>query len=75
MEKVFHARWWDYSQDKFNINGRISLNTMIPFGILGVVVVKFINPVLFKLIESINPQILDIVFIVTLVLFVADLIL
>lgn len=73
MEKVFHARWWDYSQDKFNINGRICLNTMIPFGILGVVVVKFINPVLFKLIESINPQILDIVFIVTLILFVADL--
>lgn len=21
MEKLFHARWWDYSQKRFNING------------------------------------------------------
>ena len=25
MEKIFHARWWDYSNNKFNINGRICL--------------------------------------------------
>ena len=25
MEKLFHARWWDYSQRKFNINGRVCL--------------------------------------------------
>ena len=31
MEKVFHARWWDYSQRKFNINGRVCLYTIIPF--------------------------------------------
>ena len=73
MEKVFHARWWDYSNDKFNINGRISLNTMIPFGILGVVVVKFINPVLFNLINSLNPQVFEITFLVTLILFIIDL--
>ena len=24
MEKLFHARWWDYSNKKFNIQGRIS---------------------------------------------------
>ena len=35
MEKKYHARWWDYSNKKFNINGRICLDTMIPFGILG----------------------------------------
>ena len=23
MEKIFHARWWDYSTKKFNLNGRI----------------------------------------------------
>lgn len=26
MEKLFHARWWDYSDRKFNINGRICLH-------------------------------------------------
>lgn len=23
MEKLFHARWWDYSDRPFNLNGRI----------------------------------------------------
>lgn len=23
MEKLFHARWWDYSDKRFNLNGRI----------------------------------------------------
>ncbi len=44
MEKIFNARWWDYSKRKFNINGRICLETLIPFGIAGVVLVKFANP-------------------------------
>jgi len=44
MEKLFKARWWDYSKRKFNINGRICLETMIPFGILGCLVVYIIHP-------------------------------
>ena len=35
MEKIYHARWWDYSSKKFNINGRICLSNLIAFGILG----------------------------------------
>ena len=34
MEKIFHARWWDYTTTKFNINGRICLETLLPFGII-----------------------------------------
>ena len=44
MEKKYHARWWDYSNKKFNINGRICLDTMIPFGILGVFIMYISNP-------------------------------
>ena len=44
MEKLFNARWWDYSKRKFNINGRVCINTMIPFGILGTLMMYFINP-------------------------------
>lgn len=29
MEKIFKARWWDYSQKKFNINGRICLENLV----------------------------------------------
>lgn len=55
MEKKYHARWWDYSNKKFNINGRICLETLIPFGILGVIIMYATNPILFNLYNKI-PQ-------------------
>jgi uncharacterized membrane protein len=44
MEKLFNARWWDYHNRKFNINGRICLETLIPFGIAGSVILCITNP-------------------------------
>ncbi len=72
MEKIFKLRWWDYSDMKFNINGRICLETMIPFGIIGVIVVKFINPFLLELISQINPNNLSIIVIILMSLFIID---
>ena len=43
MEKIFNARWWDYSNNKFNINGRVCLETIVAFGILGLVLIYVIN--------------------------------
>ena len=48
MEKIFKARWWDYSAKKYNINGRICLETVVPFGILGCLVMYVLNPITFK---------------------------
>ena len=48
MEKIYHARWWDYSQRKFNINGRVCLNTIIPFGLLGMFIIYISNPFLIR---------------------------
>lgn len=67
MEKLFKARWWDYSRFKFNINGRICLETMIPFGLLGVLVVYYINPFLLKIINTNT-----ILFTITAIIFIAD---
>ena len=55
MEKLFHARWWDYSDRRFHINGRVCANTLIPFGMLGLVLIYGIQPLvsdLFDLIPS-----------------------
>ena len=38
MEKIFNARWWDYSEKPFNLNGRICLETAMLFGIGGVLI-------------------------------------
>jgi len=67
MEKLFKARWWDYSNRRFNLNGRICAETMIPFGILGVLVVYFLNPFFSNIIVFNN-----IVFIIILLLFITD---
>lgn len=67
MEKLFKARWWDYTRFKFNINGRICAETMIPFGILGVLVVYYLNPFLLKIINTNT-----ILFTITTIIFIAD---
>lgn len=48
MEKLFHARWWDYSQRRFNLNGRVCANTLIPFGLLGLALIYLARPMLFR---------------------------
>ncbi len=53
MEKIFKTRWWDYSQMKYNINGRICLEIIIPFGILGLLVIYFLYPTATNLINLI----------------------
>ena len=72
MEKIFKLRWWDYSNMKFNINGRICLETLIPFGIIGVLVVKYISPFLINTVNSINFNILIIINIIILSILITD---
>lgn len=67
MEKLFKARWWDYSNYKFNLNGRICAETMLPFGILGVLVIYIINPFLIKNIDTNS-----IIFTIMIILFITD---
>lgn len=53
MEKIFKNRWWDYSNFRYNINGRICLETMIPFGFLALVMYYGINPFLISTFSSV----------------------
>ena len=59
MEKIFKLRWWDYSDRKFNVDGRICLENGVLFGIGGVFVVKYLNPFIFDFVYStFNPNIM-----------------
>ena len=49
MERLFHARWWDYSQKHFNLNGRVCANTLIPFGAFGLLLIEYVQPACFAL--------------------------
>ena len=46
MEKIFKLRWWDYSNRKFQINGRVCLDNALLFGLGGILVVKVLHPFL-----------------------------
>ena len=72
MEKKYHARWWDYSNKKFNINGRICLETLIPFGILGVAIMYGTNPILFKLYNQIQQLVINILTVILFIGFIVD---
>lgn len=45
MEKLFHARWWDYSNKKFNIQGRICLQHSMYWGVGSVIFLYLIHPI------------------------------
>ena len=46
LEAHFHARWWDYSDQRFNINGRVFLGGALVFGAMSVLVVKVVQPLM-----------------------------
>ena len=54
LEKLFDARWWDYSYMKFNIKGRICLLGAIVFGLFSVLLIKLLNPFVMSLINKID---------------------
>ena len=72
LEKLFNARWWDYSHLKFNLNGRICLTNSILFGIIGLIFGYLLNSVIMNLLDSILSTIFYIISITVLVLFIID---
>ena len=75
MEKIFHTRWWDYSNKKFNINGRICLETLFLFAIAGVFIVRLLSPTIMKFLDFIPINMLNILSISAFVLFIIDIVL
>lgn len=74
MEKVFNLRWWDYSNKKFNINGRVYLGTIIPFGILGIIIMYISNPFFLGKLNSLSNDMLNIISCIVFTIYIADVI-
>ena len=74
LEKLFHTKYWDYSKNKFNFQGRICLMNSIFWGILGVVFVKYIHPAIENLIEKIDVRILIFVYSILGIVILVDMI-
>lgn len=73
LEKVFHAKWWDYSKEKFNLNGYICLEFSLIWGFAATFVMKLIHPMIYRLISWLPQLVGGIALGVLLVVIAADL--
>ena len=55
LYKLYHTRWWDYSDFPFNIGGYICLEFSLLWGVGTVVVMKAVHPVIAGFVEMV-PQ-------------------
>lgn len=74
MEKLFNARWWDYTYEFCNLNGRISLKHSLHWGVVSVVFVLMIHPSVENLYNKINSAYIPYILAVILIIFTLDLI-
>lgn len=52
LEEIFGLRWWDYSNDLLNIQGRVSLMYTIFWGAIGLILLEKLHPVIRDFIEK-----------------------
>lgn len=72
LEKAFHTKYWDYSNHKFNFQGRICLTNSICWGILGVLFVKYIHPFIQGIIDKVDITLLHYIVAILFVVFLVD---
>ena len=72
MELLFNKRWWDYSEEFLNINGRVCLGAAIVFGLFGVLILHHLHPLIEKLLNLLPEKIVKMAVRVIMPLFVID---
>ncbi len=72
MEKIFNTRWWDYSNNFMNINGRVCLLNSFLFGIMSVFTLYILHPIVVDLITKIPPTVIGIISTGLIVIFTVD---
>jgi len=53
LEVLFHHKWWDYSKMPLNLNGYVCLPFSLLWGAACTLIVKYIHPLLWKLLSLI----------------------
>lgn len=72
LEKLFHARWWDYSDKKFNIKGRVYLKGGLTFALLSLLQLKFLQPLVATYTAMVSANIRSFIALILLIGFLVD---
>ncbi len=74
LDKLFHARWWDYRDRRFNLNGYICLEFSIVWGLAIAFVLRVVQPFFEDVVGKIPVVAGRIMLVIMYAVFVADLI-
>ncbi len=74
LEKIFHQRWWDYTDEHFNIMGYVCLRFSLMWGFGCVFVMKIIQPAVILTVEKLPATLRNISFAVYYGLFAVDIV-
>ena len=72
VERVYHERWWNYSNIKWNLDGYICVPFSLIKGALGFVVVRYANGLLIGLVNRLPQLLIHIVLIVLIAVLCVD---
>lgn len=72
MERIFHVRYWDYSSNRFNLNGYICLFSSLGWGLFSVLMVKVLHPPFENAVLKIPENIANLTSTVLVAIFAAD---
>lgn len=74
MEALFKVKYWDYSNQKFNLHGYICLSSSVTWGFFAIILTKIIHQPIERAVLQMNKNINIVVAIVVLCIFMSDVI-
>lgn len=72
IERLFHERWWNYSNIKWNLDGYICLPASVVWGVLGYAVVHWGNGLMITVLKFVPSPVMEILLLVLLGMLLAD---
>lgn len=72
LEKVFHDRWWDYSNKPFNLHGYVCLKFSIYWGLACTFIMKVIHPIIYRGITWVPHTLGVVLLIIFMTVFIVD---
>lgn len=72
LEKVFHDRWWDYSNKPFNLHGYVCLKFSIYWGLACTFIMKVIHPIIYRGITWIPHTLGVVLLVIFMTVFIVD---
>lgn len=73
LEKIFNDKWWDYSEEPFNIMGYVCLKFSLMWGLACTFVMRIIHPLISALVINLPEFVLNLSDCIFVIAFVADL--